>query len=1285
VSGRAPEDFQGTERFSIERRLGAGGFGVVYQAYDRKRNATVALKTLNRFDAAALYRFKQEFRSLTDVSHPNLVTLYELLSDGQEWFFTMELIHGVSLLEYTREKTATGPADWPVDPSTTPTLDAPTRADPQATIRLEPAGMEAPAPASSHLPYAGPRLLVERVRDAWAQLAEGVCALHEAGMLHRDIKPPNVLVTSEGRVVLLDFGLVAELAPAESNQSLQIVGTPSYMSPEQGAGLVVTQASDWYSVGVMLYEALTGRVPFTGSILEILSSKQRFEPPAPRELLPELPEELEDLSALCRDLLRRDPEARPVGHEVLRRLRGAVAAARPLPTPRPGLRTAPFVGRRRHLAALMEAFAAMKPGVGVTVYVHGKSGMGKSALVRRFLDELRRREPQLVLLTGRCYERESVPYKALDSLMDALSQYLKRLPPADALAILPRDILALSRLFPVLREVDAVAGARRRVLEIRDSQELRRRAFAALRELLTRLADQSPVVLFIDDLQWGDLDSGALLAELLGPPDPPALLLMACYRSEEVERSPLLRTLLPSKLTPGLPANMRELEVGELTPAEAREVALALLGQDQPASVARAEAIARESGGSPFFVDELVHYTQMVRGGERDQQAQDPEIKLEEVIQARVSRLPEAARRLLEVVAVAGQPLEMEVAKKAASLEAEEYPTVGLLRTGHLVRTRGTPELDEIETYHDRIRETVVAHLSSEILKSHHHRLAGALELSAHADPETLAVHFQGAGDLERAARYAAQAAGQAAEALAFDRAARLYRLAIELRPVEDAQARTLHARLGDALANAGRGHEAAQAYLAAAAGAVAAEALELNRRASEQLLISGHIDEGLATLRAVLNMVGMKLAKTPRGALLSLLARRAWLRLRGLNFREREASRIPPAELMRIDTCWSVGVGLGLVDTIRGADFQSRNLLLALRAGEPYRVARAVANEVGYSASQGGRGRRRAAKLLAVTKALAKRVNHPYAWALFTLQEGIASHLQGGYKKGYERCYRAEVLLREGCTGVAWEIDTARIFWVDALFWLGQWDELTRRVPVLMKEARERGDLYFGSYTVGLHVVHLAADEPDKAREEVRRGLEGWSPQSFHLQHYWNLVAQGEIDLYSGRALASWNRVTQSWPGLTRSLTMRIQVALIISWQVRARSALALAARPDSRSNLTETQLLQEAERAARRIERERTHWGDALTRLIRAGVAATRGDPETAVALLDSAESAFEATDLVHYAAAARRRRGELIGGDGGKALVDSADAWMIGQKAKNPTRMTATLAPGRWLPPG
>ena len=408
--------FTGTSRFHLQRCLGSGGFGLVYQVWDRERQTMVALKMLPTATPEALYQFKQEFRALADLTHPNLVPLYELLADGPQWCFTMELIEGVPFGTSPRR----GPA-WPAG------------------------DLGANAPAGTATP-----LTWDDLRALLRQLAAGVEALHRAGKLHRDLKPSNVLVTREGRVVILDFGLVTDRVPDTIHATPALVGTPAYMAPEHWVGGPVSAASDWYSVGVMLYEALTGRLPVTGEGREVVTHQPYAEPPAPAALVEGLPD---DLNALCGALLRRDPQARPSGHEVMQRLAGAEARARgPTLAPIVFGEDTRFIGRERQLATLTGAFRAVQMGQAVTVYVHGSSGIGKSMLVRRFLDTLRSRA-DVVVLAARCYAQEGVPYKALDPLMDRLSQYLHGLPIHEVQALLPQAWAAVAQLFPTLGPV----------------------------------------------------------------------------------------------------------------------------------------------------------------------------------------------------------------------------------------------------------------------------------------------------------------------------------------------------------------------------------------------------------------------------------------------------------------------------------------------------------------------------------------------------------------------------------------------------------------------------------------------------------------------------------------------------------------------------------------------------------------------------------------------------------------------------------------------------------------
>lgn len=1139
--------FRGTERFEIRRRIGAGALGVVYEAYDRERGVTVALKTLRTYTQASLETLKQELTTLADVTHENLVAVHDLHAVGDTHFVTMELIDGDDVRTYVER-----------DP--------------------------------------------DRLREVSRQLAQGIAALHDAGRVHGDIKPTNALVERNGRVALVDAGVSALRGH---------IGTAAYAAPEAES----TPAADWYAFGVVLYELLTGVLPFDETTA-VLYDKAHYDAQPVQERTPDAPA---DLATLCDQLLARDPAMRPTRTDILEVLRSGERRR----WPRHSERAASLVGRRAEMDLLRAAYRDAEARSGSVVYVRGHSGLGKTTLVKAFLREL---PADAVVFASRCYAQESVPYKAIDGIVDALARFLATTPDADAL--LPLDILLLANVFPVLRDVAAVAQAKRRPGPLPEPGELRRRAFAALRELVARIAVLRPVIIAIDDVQWGDVDSAPIIAQLVAPPDTPPIVLVLAFRSEDESTAPLLRVLNERRATLAGPARHVDITLGPLAETDASLLATSLLGRDDP----RCAEIVDTARGVPFLVHELALMARDLGG------------TVGEAVTARIDALPGPARELLRLIAIAVKPTHRDVLADASELPNEELePMLAALTAARFVRV--TADESRFECYHDQIREAVTTRLSADDRRDMHDRLAHALASRDELDHEALVIHWRGALEPARAGEHALVAAGQARASLAFERAAQLYQEALELLHLPDETRRHIVAQLAGALAHAGRSAEAAAAYLEAARGSDGDDALDLERRAASQYLRGGHIDEGLAILDRVLTTVGL----CRESRLGSLLWNRMRLRIRGTRVSPMSAST---RDLVKLDTLWAAASDLGMVDVIASADFGTRQLLLALSLGEPVRAARGLLTEAMLLAAQGKP--ERAEALVSSATTLTAKLDNPELPAWVAGARGVCDYQQGRFRGAAEHARAAVRQLREGCSGVVWEVGNVAVQEAWARFYLGELRELTALVDGALEQARHRGNR-FDTANFGAGVPSLAwavVDRVTQGRAEVDHAMDSWSRRGFHLQHYYALIAHASFDLYEG--VDALPRVHAAWPALKESHLLRVPSVAIESHHLRGRAAIVA----DDHTLLA---------KSLRALDRFGAHpWASAMAALVRAGMEPDR---------LAEAEQACAKAQMAAFAAAARRQRGVWLRND---AVIEDADRDLTSRGVRAPAAFARMLVP-------
>lgn len=1159
--------------YRVLEPLGDGGMGVVYRALDVEREQFVALKTLRRMSPASFTRLKAEFRAVADVVHENLVTLHELRIEDGVPYFTMELVEGVDFLTHVRRG--------------------------NRKEALDEAG-------------------VARLRDALGQLALGVAALHRAGKVHRDLKRSNVIVTREGRVVLLDFGLAVDTARRADTEPL--VGTPAYMSPEQVRGENVTRAADWFGVGVMLYRALTGTLPVGSTTRERLDAINAM-PPAPSVLVGPVPEDLEEL---CLALLSPDPRDRPFDDEVLRWLNVHLDHA---PAPR---RHTSLVGRATELAALDAALALTAQGHCVVVEVTGTSGVGKSELVRRWLETITENGRGRTL-HSRCRERESFAYKVFDGWVEGIARHLREHAVGDLFELLPPGMDALSRLFPALDHWRSSAADP----PVVDRQKHRRDAVRCLKLLLTRLARREPLVLWVDDLQWIDADSVDMLDAVFAAPAPP-LMLVATSREPRVIRWP--RDVM-----------LTELDVEPLSVAESTRLAESLGGTTLTPE--RLTEIAQESHGLPFLIEQMVLHAEERGAGS---------ISFDAVLNARRKQLPEDARRILDVVAVAGHPIPQTVAIEVAAPEGDAWAAIARLRSGNLIKTHGARGYDALEAWHDRIREAIVAGLTESEHARCHAAIGLALERSGEVDPALLAAHFHAAWQPDKAGAYAMLAAEHATRTLAFDRAAELYGLALECEAGDPA---VLLRSRADALVDGGRCAEAAPLYQRAARAARGDEALELKRLAAEQLMVTGRLDEGVAELRPVLRAAGLAFPSSTSSALLSMLWRFGRAKLRGFDVATRDEASVPPHLLRQIDLCWTAVKGLLSFDSITAAHFLFAMLERALEAGEPHRASRALMLVGMVLVFQGDPlAHREGSRIIARGRRIAPHGDR-YLEGLHATTRGTAVMSIGAFREGLEELERGIAILEAHCPSVGWECSAARSSTFTSLIWLGDVAEIARRAPAWEHDATRVGDL-FAIVTAKLYGAYaqLAAGTVDEARSTTDAAMELWTDRGFHYQHWLAEKIRIWCDLYQGRPDRARERLERCKEPLSRSGLLRVQLMELDAYLLEG--IVCLVEGPGR---------LKEVNRLARRLSRMGRPTAKAGAALLRAQVARHRGKRK-AHKLMRSAAEAFAACDLNMLALATQRRAAMM---ERATADLDRIDAELSAMGVAEPPRWTALFA--------
>jgi|GEM_PF-4113852 len=597
------------------------------------------------------------------------------------------------------------------------------------------------------------------------------------------------------------------------------------------------------------------------------------------------------------------------------------------------------------------------------------------------------------------------------------------------------------------------------------------------------------------------------------------------------------------------------------------------------------------------------------------------------LLKSRVDRVPAPAATLLQQLVLIGAPLRRGAARGLAE-QAGAPAAVAALQKARLLRhatLRGRPA---VQLAHDRIRQLLQAALPPESLATRHADVAARLERIGDVDAAVITRLFL-AGELpRRAAPHARVAGDEAMERMAFDRAAELRRVALAGGDEADRGADTR--ALADALGAAGRAAESAELLLAAIDLGGSPQPGSDRRVAAELYIGAGHLDRGRAVLREVLADVRMRRPEGAVGSLLSALYWRLRLLLRGLRV------GTSAAQVERIDACWTVAGCLGYFDPIAALGVQSRHLMLALDAGEPVRLARALALELVYI---GGTGKTsaRETRIRALLDSVRPELPDPTDGAFVRVAEGYKALHDGQFRRSIDALADAERLYRRRGRS-DWGRSMGLTHRLVTQTFTGEFGDLTDDYRELAARYRQADDLLALAnldLAVG-YLCDLADDDPDRAAERIDAGLAGWgdpAPLSFL---YMGTLARFQRALYVGDGPAARAAVDAAWPKL-KVLHRFVSERVLLFW-MRGASRLACGDAAGSSRR--------EVERCRDVIRDSGADWAAGLHAVLTAGLQFGAGEAAESAATLRSAQQRFADADMLAWSHAAGWRAAEVGG---------------------------------------